>query len=234
MAHGETAEDTTFLDYNKAMERKPDTAKNDATPDRPSRTELRLSFALRRVLESTSEDKPLTLGLIVEATGERAFGVLMAFICLPFITPIPVPGLSIPFGLALFLLGLQVAIRRNRPWLPRRMQAYRLPQKFGKRLIGFVVKVFKPLERVIGPRLLFMRNPLAMVLVGIALCVDGILLAILPAIPGSNFIPAWMALIKILGITEEDGISLLAGTVLTFGGVAAIVVALVFGWKVAT
>lgn len=206
----------------------------DEPKDKTPRAELRLSVAMRRILESVSEDKPLTLGLIVEATGERAFGVLMAFICLPFITPIPVPGLSIPFGLALFLLGLQLAIRKDRPWLPERMQRYRLPQKFGKRLIGFVVKVFKPLERVIGPRLLFMRNPVAMVLVGLALCIDGILLAFLPAIPGSNFIPAWMALIKILGITEEDGISLLGGTILTFGGVAAIVLALVFGWKVAT
>jgi hypothetical protein len=226
-------EESPALDYNKPMERQPDKILNRPTPDKPARAELRLSVALRRILENVSEDKPLTLGLIVETTGERAFGVLMAFICLPFITPIPVPGLSIPFGLALFLLGMQLAIRKDRPWLPKRMQGYRLPQKFGKRLIGFVAKVFRPLERVIGPRLLFMQNPVAMVLVGLALCVDGLLLAVLPAIPGSNFIPAWMALIKILGITEEDGISLLAGTVLTFGGVAAIVVGFVFGgWAI--
>jgi hypothetical protein len=226
-------EELPFLDYNEGMERKPDQTLNYASPDQPGRSELRLSFALRRVLESLSEDKPLTLGLIVEATGERAFGVLMAFMALPFITPIPVPGLSIPFGLALFLLGLQLAIRKNRPWLPQRMLGYRLPQKFGKRLIQFLARVFKPLERVIGPRLLFMQNPVAMVLVGLALCIDGILLAFLPAIPGSNFIPAWMALIKILGITEEDGISLLAGTVLTFAGVAAIVLAITFGFSTA-
>jgi hypothetical protein len=215
------------------MGHQPDKPKDGTTPNRPSRTELRLRFALRQVLESVTKDKPLTLGLIVEATGERAFGVLMAFICLPFITPIPVPGLSIPFGLALFLLGLQVAIRKNRPWLPTRMMEYRLPQNFGKRLIGFVAKVFNPLEKVIGPRLLFMQNPPALVLVGLALCIDGMLLAFLPAIPGSNFIPAWMALIKILGITEEDGISLLGGTILTFAGVAAVVLALVFGWNAA-
>jgi hypothetical protein len=215
------------------MEEKPLTTSDKAKSNAPARAELRLSVALRRILETASPDKPLTLGLIVEATGERAFGVLMAFMALPFITPIPVPGLSIPFGLALFLLGLQVAIRKNRPWLPRRMREYRLPQNFGTRLIGFVAKVFRPLERVIGPRLLFMQNPAAIVLVGLALCLDGILLAFLPAIPGSNFIPAWMALIKILGITEEDGISLMAGTALTFAGVAAIIVGLaLFGWKV--
>jgi hypothetical protein len=193
------------------------------------RAELRLSRSLRRIVEDAGTDKPLTLGLIIESTGARAFGVLMAFICLPFVQPIPIPGLSIPFGLALLLLGAQIAIRKHRPWLPRRTLAYRLPQQFGTRLIGFVARVFNPLERIIRPRLLFMQNPLSMVLVGVALGVDGLLLAILPAIPGSNFVPAWMALIKILGITEEDGISLLAGTILTFAGVAALVLAVVFG-----
>jgi hypothetical protein len=226
-------EESPVLDYNRAMESTPGENVKPAAPDGPRRAELRLSYALRRILENVSEDKPLTLGLIVEATGERAFGVLMAFMALPFITPIPVPGLSIPFGLALFVLGLQVAIRKARPWLPQRMKDYRLPRNFGKRLIGFVAKVFKPLEKAIKPRLLVMQNPAAMVLVGLALCLDGLLLAFLPAIPGSNFVPAWMALIKILGITEEDGISLLAGTILTFVGVAAMVVILVlFGWKV--
>jgi hypothetical protein len=203
-------------------------------PSRPTssstpRAELRLSASLRGIVEDAGADRPLTLGLILESTGERAFGVLMAFICLPFVQPIPIPGLSIPFGLALLLLGAQIAIRKHRPWLPRRMLAYRLPRQFGTRLIAFVARVFNPLERIIRPRLLFMQNPISMVLVGLALGVDGILLTVLPAIPGSNFIPAWMALIKILGITEEDGISLLAGTILTFAGVAALILAIVFG-----
>ena len=194
-----------------------------------ARPELRLSISLRRIVEEASPDKPLTLGLIIDSTGERAFGVLMAFICLPFVQPIPIPGLSIPFGLALVLLGAQIAIRKHRPWLPRRTLGYRLPQQFSTRLITFVARVFNPLERLIRPRLFFMQNPVSMVVVGLALCVDGILLTVLPAIPGSNFVPAWMAMIKILGITEEDGISLLVGTILTLAGVAALVLAIVFG-----
>jgi hypothetical protein len=196
----------------------------------PQRSELRLSVSLRHILENAGEDKPLTLGLIIESTKERAFGVLMAFLCLPFVQPIPIPGLSIPFGLALCLLGVQLAIRKHRPWLPRRMLQYRLPKNFGTKFIAFVARVFRPLERIVRPRLLFMQNPLSMVVVGAALVVDGILLTVLPAFPGSNFVPAWLALIKILGLTEEDGISLLAGTVLTFAGVTAAILAVVLGW----
>jgi hypothetical protein len=201
-------------------------------------SKLQLTAALHRVLQEVGTEgngekkQALTLGLIIDATGERAFGVLMAFLCLPFLTPIPLPGLSIPFGIALMLLGLQVAVRRHRPWLPARMMALNLPPKFGPQLIAFVAKVFQPLERVIKPRLLFMQNPMAMVLVGVALAIDGFVLSLPlpPVVPLSNALPAWIALVKILGITEEDGVSLIAGTVLTLSFVLGVIMLAILAW----
>jgi len=192
------------------------------------RQQLKLTVALNAILAESeppggsNEPPPLTLSLIIEKTGERAFGVLAAFLCLPFLTPIPLPGMSILFGLALALLGAEIAVRRDRPWLPRKMLNWRLPPKLGPKLIAFVAKLFRPLERIIRPRLLFMQNPIAMMFVGVALGLDGLLLALPlpPVVPLSNAIPAWLALITILGITEEDGICLLLGTVCTLGAVA--------------
>jgi hypothetical protein len=195
-------------------------------------SQLRLTVALRKVLTAAAADPghPLTLGLIIDTTAERAFGVLMAFLCLPFVQPIPVPGLSIPFGLALMLLGAQIAIRKHRPWLPQRMLRLKLPRKAGTRIIGVIARIFNPLEKIVRPRLLFMQNPIAIVFVGLALLFDGLLLVALPAFPGSNFIPGWMALIKILGITEEDGIALIAGTLLSALAFLAGVTLLILGW----
>jgi hypothetical protein len=211
-----------------------------APPPTPPHAQLRLTVALRKVLELAAadadkdgvHDAPLTLGLIIDTTGKRAFGVLMAFLCLPFMTPIPLPGVSIPFGIALLLLGAQVAFRKDRPWLPRWILHRPLPRKFGTKLIGWVAKVFRPLEKVIRPRLLFMQNRAPMMAVGFALAVDGFLLSLPlpPVIPLSNAIPAWMAMTKILGITEEDGAALILGTVLTIGATAGAVVLAVMGW----
>ena len=199
----------------------------------PPTHQLHLTAALHHVLQeaaaSPDNPRPLTLGLIVEATGERAFGVLMAFLCLPFLTPLPLPGLSIPFGLALLVLGAQIAIRKHRPWLPQWLLHRPLPTKTSTTILRFVARVFRPLERIIRPRLLFMQNPLAMVIVGLALAVDGLMLSLPLPIAFSNTIPAWMALIKILGITEEDGISLLIGSLMTATVVAGIVVLIVLG-----
>jgi hypothetical protein len=196
---------------------------------------LRLTTALNLLLEESGREggPPLTLGLVIDTTGERAFGVLMAFLCLPFLTPIPLPGVSIPFGLALVLLGAQLALRKHRPWLPERLKRWRLPPKLGPRLISFVARLFRPLEKIVRPRLLFMQNGAAVAGVGVALMVDGFLLSLPlpPVIPGSNAIPAWMALVKIIGLTEEDGASMLLGTAFTAAAAIAIIVAVAMSWQ---
>ena len=76
-----------------------------------------------------------------------------------------------------------------------------------------------------------MQNPVAMVFVGLALVFDGLLLVCLPAIPGSNLIPAWMAMIVILGITEEDGIALMVGTLISWAAGVAGVIAVIYSWE---
>jgi hypothetical protein len=197
-----------------------------------ARPRLKLTAALQDILQKTVKadgGPPLTLGFIVETTHERSFAVILAFLCLPFLTPLPLPGLSTPFGIAVLLLGAQLAIRKHRPWLPQRLLNWRIPPRFGARLIGFVAKLFRPLEWIIRPRLGFMQNAPAMVLVGIALVFDGALLSLPLPIPFSNAVPAWFALIKILGITEEDGVALMGGTVLSLGAVAAVSVGIGMG-----
>ena len=205
---------------------------------------LQLTTALNAILaqsevQPAADEKappitpPLTLRLIIDKTGERAFGVLAAFLCLPFLTPLPLPGMSILFGLALALLGIEIAVRRDRPWLPQKMLNWKLPPKLGPKLIAFVARLFRPLEKIIRPRLLFMQNPIAMIFVGIALALDGLLLALPlpPVVPLSNAIPAWLALITILGITEEDGLCLLTGTILTLSAVITSILSIILFWN---
>lgn len=201
----------------------------DPQPPPPDASRLRLSIALCRILEQDGAAR-ITLGHIIDVTGERAFAVLMAFLCLPFLQPIPLPGVSIPFGLTIMLLSLQMAIRNNRPWLPRRMRQWRLPPRFAAPLLRGVAKLFNPLEKIIKPRLLFMQNGVIISLIGACLMIDGALLAFLPPIPGSNLIPAWMAMIKILGLTEEDGLLLILGLLVEASAVGAVVLGLVFGF----
>ena len=193
----------------------------------------------RRTLASTLNDllrrppdEGFTLGWIIDSTGEAAFGVLMAFLCLPFLLPVTIPGTSTPFGIALILLGIQLATAYTHPWLPRRMRRWHVPRKFASKLISIVVRMFKPLERMIKPRLAFMNTRPAITAVGIAIAIDGFFLMLPwpPVIPLTNTIPAWLALIKILGLTEKDGAFLLTGVLLTAAITVGVAVAMTLGW----
>lgn len=183
--------------------------------------ELKLSVALRKIMVDAS-DGSLSLGAIIDNTGERAFCVLMAFLLLPFMLPITIPGTSVPFGIALVLLGLQLGFSGNRPWLPGWLRRVPLPAKLTTAILVFVNKAFQPIERIIRPRLLFMQNRGSLMVVGLALVLDGIFMAIpWPPVPPfvagfiTNTIPAWIAMTKILGLTEEDGVAMVVGVIAT-------------------
>jgi len=208
------------------------TAAASRSTTRHAARSLLLTDSLNRILREAkgkrgAKGKPLTMGLIVDSTAERAFGVLLAFLCLPFLTPIPLPFVSIPFGIAIFLLGLQVAVQKTKPWLPAFMLNMQLPQRLTSGLLRFTARIFRPLEKIIHPRVPLMQNAVGKSIAGIALALDGILLALPwpPGIPCTNAIPAWMALVKILGITERDGIALLGGSVLSYAVLVGLVAA---------
>jgi len=70
---------------------------------------------------------------------------------LPFIAPLPLPGVS-PFGAGRAILGTRQVLHQQ-PWLPRRLLELRLPHGFlGNvlRLTGRVVTIF---EHFLRPRL---------------------------------------------------------------------------------
>ena len=86
-----------------------------------------------RQLANQFTDRPATLAAILTTTQGRGFGLLLVLICLPFLTPIPLMGLSTPFGFVVFLIGTRLALGRQ-PWLPRRLLEHELPR-------GFITKI---------------------------------------------------------------------------------------------
>src|SRR5512137_611755 len=91
------------------------TGENETTPmSRP-----RFSEELRQLAGQFGERRA-SLGEILAATQGRGFNLLLVLISLPFITPIPLPGFSGPFGLVVVLVGMRLAMGK-RPWLPRRL-----------------------------------------------------------------------------------------------------------------
>jgi len=76
----------------------------------PGRLPTRLSEDLQHILDH-ADGEGVTIGKVVEILRGRGLDVLVILLALPFCTPIPLPGLSTPFGLVLMFLGLRIAFR---------------------------------------------------------------------------------------------------------------------------
>lgn len=60
-------------------------------------------------IRNIDPDTSLTLRQIDEIFGEDGAPVTILFLCLPFLFPMPIPGISTAFGFAIILLTVRIA-----------------------------------------------------------------------------------------------------------------------------
>jgi hypothetical protein len=157
--------------------------------------------------------RPVRLEVILKAAQGRGFHLLLVLIALPFLTPIPLPGFSMPFGLVVAVIGLRLALGKK-PWLPQRLLQRELSPRFIARILGSTSWIVKRLEFILRPRLavlhdhrVFRRLAGAM----IALC--GLYLVPPLPVPFSNALAAFTVLLLAAGALERDGLFFIAGCV---------------------
>lgn len=164
---------------------------------------MRLSEDLSRVLRR-SETGTVTVQSILEAVGEKGFGLLLVVLSLPSALPVPAPGYSVPFGIILFLLGLQMAAGRTAPRLPTRLGRIELSERAASAMESAGTRFFAKLEFFIRPRLHWIGSRAGRaVMSGLVLFMA--LLMCVP-IPGTNTIPAIAVFLIGIGLAEEDGL----------------------------
>lgn len=170
----------------------------------------KLSEELHELRQRVAE-RPVTIRELLYVLKGRAYMLLVILLTLPFLLPLPLPGLSTPFGLAIILICLRLALGQ-RPWLPKGIQRRQLPAGFIPRLLDLATKIIGWLERVLRPRWLVLtehaliRQLHAIMMVAAA----GILLLPLP-IPFSNGLPGWSILLLACGLLERDGRAIVFG-----------------------
>jgi hypothetical protein len=166
-----------------------------------------------RVLTEQFGDRPVRLGEIMEATRGRGFRLLLVLISLPFLTPIPLPGLSTVFGLVVTVIGTRLALGQK-PWLPHRLLQRELPPRFLGRMLGAASRIVRVLEYLMKPRMVFMQEHAGFRRVsGALIALSGILLLVPLPVPFSNFLPALTVVLLAAGSLERDGLFFIGGCV---------------------
>lgn len=162
----------------------------------------------RGLLERISRDHPGTvpLGDLLDAFSERAFGLFLLVALLPAFLPLPA-GAGAVSGPLVSLVGLQLLLQAEHPWLPRWLQRRPVATAAIDRLQVRLARPLAWLERISRPRWQPMiDHGAAKALTGLLLIVLGAVLAL--PVPLTNYPFGLVLLVFAIALIERDGITL--------------------------
>jgi len=174
---------------------------------------LPLSASLQEILEHEAAREKLTLNFLLEQTEERGLYLVMVLLCLPFLAPVSLPGMSVVFGLVILFLTLRLAVELP-PRLPKFIGDRSLPHDKMKTVLRTSVRLLRWLEKLVRPRRTnWMTWQVARSANALIIAFMAFLLALpLPPIPpGTNMFPSYTIIFLSVSMMEEDGVMIWVG-----------------------
>lgn len=189
-------------------------------------TNIRTSDLIDQILQKITVER-VTLRDIMSMLGEHALLLVCAFMSLPFLFPVSIPGVSTVFGAGIVLISFAITTNRL-PWLPGFIVDKQLETQKLIPVLQRGVAFLRRIDRFLKPRLAGMLTGTVMNRMGgLALMLSGILLMMpLSFIPFSNTFPGLAVLLLSIGISQRDGLLVAFGylfmvvTILYFSGLA--------------
>ncbi|MFP5459803.1 MAG: exopolysaccharide biosynthesis protein [Bacteriovoracia bacterium] len=171
-------------------------------------------------MDRLRDDGIVTLGEMADKLRNKGL-VFVSLLCiLPFMQPIPIPGLSSVLGFVILLQGVGLVLS-GKPLLTKRMRHIEFPVAKMETFIRGARKVYPWIGWMIKPRGQALTKHRAVeVVAGVVLVGLALFLSLPLPLPSSNFIPAIGIFFICLGLLEEDLLLVLLG----------ISYALIFGW----
>lgn len=174
------------------------------TPDPEGEAEEpRLSELLGQLMQG--KDGLLSLQQVVDRTGGRGSYLLLVFLCLPFTTPIPLPGVSTVFGIVIGWIALAGSGTRGLclpGWLGRRslsVERQKLVLQASRRLVGWIEKVVRP------RRSQWLAGAVSRRAHGLLLAFLASLLLLPLPVPFTNSLPGYGIILTSTCLMERDG-----------------------------
>jgi hypothetical protein len=156
---------------------------------------------------------------LLDGFRQRAFGALLLVVLLPTFIPVPI-GIGAITGPFIALIGLQMLLLQEHPWLPRWLGRRSMKRATVKRFGDRFQRLLGWLERVCKPRLTYLiEHRAAHVFTGLQLILLGLLLSL--PIPFTNYPFGVILLVYCIALIERDGWVMLVGWGLGLGAIVA-------------
>lgn len=175
----------------------------------------RFSVELQDFFFSDERSEKVTLADILELAGERTFGFFLVLLAMPSALPVPAPGYSIPFGILILSMAIQLVKGREEPWFPRWFRNGSVSLTKVQKLIKAAVPWLKRLENLSRPRFTYLcTSRPGRVLLGCAIALMG--LSMLIPLPLTNTLPAIGVFVIGFSLIEDDGFISIMGLTISF------------------
>lgn len=171
------------------------------------------------------ESPRLTMREIVNAFDEQALGAVMLLWAVINFIPLPPGGTTIT-GAPLLLLSMELALRRETLWLPRRTLYASVSRSAFRKSFNWLLPIIRFAENLSRPRLLWLSGRNGRSVIGLICFLLSVVL-VLP-IPLGNIAPAVTIALFSLGVMQRDGLAVILGYL--GAGISAGLLALV--WQV--
>ena len=163
-------------------------------------------------LEQETEGDEVSIGAMVEAIGQRAFGSLFVLTSLLAILPTgAIPGMSILTGTVMLILSVQLLLGQDKVWLPGVLEKRTIPRDKLVSSLDAARGWAGTIGKVSGPRLTALVRPPVLQLVAVVAIVLSLSMYPLALVPFGAF-PAGLALLVFgVGLMTRDGLLIAFG-----------------------
>jgi hypothetical protein len=172
-------------------------------PDREQQDPRGLAELLAGHARTVSSER-VSLANIADALGTRSIGAWLLILALPMVLPVPMPGISVLFGVPLMIISIQLALGGCRAWLPAFILSRSVARADYVALVARMRPAVERVERFVRPRASWLASDWAKVPVGV-ICFVLAAVITLP-LPLGHLAPGTAICLLALGLMERDGI----------------------------
>ena len=169
-----------------------------------------MSEKLIKAIDEVKDLPEVTLGSIVDRIGDEALLIVSLICIIPFMQPIPIPGLSTLLGFVVLLQGLGMIVM-GKPLLTQKMRGIKLTTDKIMMIYRAAVRLDKFTSKISAFKHPAINSRGVHVICGFTIVMSAAFLSLPLPIPFSNFIPALCIFFICAGLLECDLMLVLFG-----------------------
>ena len=156
-----------------------------------------------RLLRDDLCHRDFTADELLDKLGDKSHCLATIILSLPFLLPIPIPGLSTIMGLMILWVACYWLLKKK-IWVPNKWKAKTLPADVFLKVFSYGEKFARKIEFLFKARGKFFVHSFFVRLIVFTLILISALFLALPLPPGTNFPPAITLIVLALSILFED------------------------------